>query len=276
MGKNNITIIGCGNMGGAIAQGLLARAQGGWNICVYDPHLTPEHSKDLENSGVKIAALLNEAVASSDAVIIAVKPRYVLDLTKQLAEARPEGVILISVAAAVSTDKIQAAVSEVNGSSGNFKFVRVMPNLAVAVGEGVSGIYSADPSARLFAKELFSQIGDAFFVEDEQQIEIVTALCGCGPGFLCYMLEALAAGAKNEGLMVEGLEKIAVKVASGTAKLLSAWKITPEELRSRITTPGGSTAAGVEVLEQERVGAAIAGAVKAATAKGRGTNKERI
>lgn len=227
--------------------------------------LNRSHSQRLadlaDNYGITPARSIAE-VAACRLIVLATKPA---DCATALGQAAPylQGQLLVSLAAGVTIDFLHEA------AQGKAAIVRTMPNIPVAVLEGVtavafqSSIQQRDRDDVLF---LLRQIGDVVEIE-EAMMDAVTAVSGSGPGFVCYFLEAMEEAAVKLGFTPQMARRLLLQTVVGTAKTLSEWGLTPRELRQRVTSPNGTTHAGVTQLEEGQVTAVVAGALQAAAAR---------
>ncbi len=259
--NKTIGFIGCGNMGGALARAV-AKTVGGENILLADLH---------EEKCRALAAELGAAVATAEeiakeayAVVLGVKPQA---LEKTLAPlqsilAAREDFFLISMAAGTAIDKIATLCG------GQYPTVRIMPNLPVAVGEGVIlwTKNSICAEAEAYFLNAFSEAG-ALDEIPEGMMDAAAALSGCGPAFVAMLAEALADGAVACGVPREKALLYAEKTVAGTAAYLLQSGIHPAALKDAVCSPGGTTIAGVEALEAGAFRATAASAVIAAYEK---------
>jgi pyrroline-5-carboxylate reductase len=167
----------------------------------------------------------------------------------------------VSIAAGVTIERIAA------GLSAGQRIVRVMPNTPCLIGRGASafslGSHATKQDAQLVG-ELLSAVGAAFEVP-EAQLDAVTGLSGSGPAFVYTMIEAMAAGGVAVGLPAELAAELAARTAAGAAEMVLETGETPAVLRERVTSPGGTTLAGLGVLDKRGFGEAVVTAVEAAT-----------
>lgn len=261
--KKKIGIIGCGNMGEAILGRLSNVLDDSAKLMACE--LDGKRRDYLR----KIYKIIIEAdnkvvVKKSDVIILAVKPGDVRPILEgDLRFGASGDKLLISIAAGVTTSYIEEIVG------GDIHVIRAMPNMPALIGEGVSSLSRgslASDEDMAVAKEIFSVIGDVVEV-DEDLVDAVTATSGSGPAYVCYFIEALNEGAKSLGLKDEVAKILVLKTVLGTAKLLSATKETPGQVRERVTSKGGTTEAAVKVLESNRVKDIIKDALRAAQKK---------
>ncbi|MFA5146086.1 MAG: pyrroline-5-carboxylate reductase [Candidatus Omnitrophota bacterium] len=264
-----IGMIGCGNMGEAMIRKLSA--------AVADPGLLIASDADpARRDSIKakygVATGIDNAylVSHSDVVILAVKPK---DLEKILYEdirrAVSKDKLLISIAAGITTDYIGQMVGK------GIPVIRVMPNMAATIGEGISAI-SAGPSAGAedmkTAKEIFSAVGDVVEV-DEGLMDAVTALSGSGPAYFFYMMEALMEAAAELGLDEHTAGALVRKTAAGSSRLVEVLKESPGDLSKKVASKGGTTEAAFKVFGSKKFKAIIKAAVKAACKRSKEISK---
>jgi pyrroline-5-carboxylate reductase len=259
-----IAMIGGGRMASALAQGFcaagLARAEG---IVVYDPAEPARASLAKSLPGVSFVATPTEAAASADLVWLAVKPQQVAEACNAIA-AVMHGRTLVSILAGIST----ATLIRLSGTS---RVIRVMPNTPCLVGRGVSVLCAAPdvpPGVAAHVKKLLGAVGAVHDV-DESLMDAVTGLSGSGPGFLALVAEALVEGGVQAGLPRPLALALAAQTLAGTGELLDQTGEEPAVIRDRVTSPGGTTLAGLSVLEARGVREGIAAAVVAATNRAR-------
>ncbi len=251
-------IIGVGKLGEAIVSGLLKA----------DPFaeltLVAKSSQQAERlvEGFPGESYLNASVSTEPTadpqVIIAVKPHHVFDVAEQLTHSCE----VVSVAAGIS---IEAMESKLPSGS---KAVRAMTNLAVGVNQGMTGIAAAQNShIPVWVSESFSKLGAVVEV-DENQLGIVTGIAGSGPGFLYRIVEAFAKAGESLGLSSEQSQLLAEQTFIGAGLGLQASDVSAAELRGRVTTPNGTTHAGLQELENAQIDDLIGKVVQAARERG--------
>jgi pyrroline-5-carboxylate reductase len=208
-----------------------------------------------------MVAAENRPVASqADVVFLAVKPQKMSAALDEIREPLRRQALVVSIAAGVTLKRLAA------GLPPRQRIIRVMPNTPCLIGQGTSA-YSLGESAtaddgRLVA-ELLSAVGAAFEVE-EPMLDAVTGLSGSGPAFVYSMIESLAAGGQAAGLPAELAGEMAARTVAGAAQMVIETGETPAVLRDRVTSPGGTTLAGLAVLEERGFNAAVSEAVVAA------------
>jgi pyrroline-5-carboxylate reductase len=237
--NSKILIFGCGNMGGAMLRGWIAGGVEPSRFVVVDPV-----ASDLP-IGVAVHRSAREAVEKFDTVLLGIKPQMIGELAPEVAALLNPDALLISILAG----------TEVATLSSHFpvaKIVRLMPNLAAAIGKSPLGLWSShlDQTARHGLDDLLAPLGTPMWLTDEAQMNAVTALAGSGPAFVYRVIDALAVGGASLGIPPATAAQLALAMIEGAALLAAQSNNTPHELAARVTSPGGTTAAGLSVLDE--------------------------
>ena len=258
--ENSIALIGAGQMGQALARGFCNSGEcDPAAVIAYDPSLAAE--KTLQNSipGVRLTKTAAEATRAARYVILAVKPQHAASVCHEIQPALQDGTIVISIIAGLSTSWLSAKLN-------TSYVVRVMPNTPCLIGQGVSAISSPpelDPKDSETIQSLFSTVGVVHNVP-ESLLDAVTAVSGSGPGYIALLIDALADGGVQAGLPRQLALDLAVQTFAGTATLIATTGDHPAVVKDRVSSPGGTTVAGLSVLERKGVRGALADAVAAA------------
>ena len=239
---NQLLIIGCGNMGGAMLAGWLAAGLDPARFAILDPAL-PEAPE-----GVALYREAAEVPGTHDAVMLGFKPQQLRALAPGMQALTGEGVTVCSLLAGITRAQLAAAYPQAAGH------VRVMPNLAARINKSPvilceSGLADAG-RADLFA--LYDALGTAIWLEDESRFDLVTALAGSGPGFVYRFIDALAGAAVELGLDREVAEQLALVTVDGASALAAASDVGPGTLADRVASPGGMTREGLNVLDDRQ------------------------
>jgi len=254
-----LVVIGGGNMGAALLGGLLeSGAVGPGDVAVVEPYAPRRLELEASFDGVTVT----DEVPPCTSAVLAVKPPDIPAVARSAAAAGATRVL--SVAAGVTTATIVAAVGE------GVAVLRTMPNTPALVGEGVSALSGAAGTTDAdldWAERILSGVGLVVRVA-ESQLDAVTGLTGSGPAYVFLVAEALMDAGVAAGLPRATVERMVAQLLVGSSKLL-AERGDPAGLRAMVTSPGGTTAAGVRVLEDRAVRAALIGAVQAATDRSR-------
>lgn len=265
--NTRIAFVGGGNMARAMLGGLLARGIDPERIAVSDPDAASRASL-AQQYGVNVTADNREAVAGAQVVVLAVKPQVLAEVLNPLApELQLSRPLLVSVAAGIRTAELAAWSGE------GVPVVRAMPNRPALVGAGATGLYAA-PSVgdaqRALATELMSATGLAVWVDDEAQIDTVTALSGSGPAYFFRLAELMAEAATAAGLAPEVARQLAAQTLAGAGRLVAA-EAEPDlaAMRAAVTSKGGTTAAALAVFDGQGLPALVQAAMRAAAERSR-------
>jgi pyrroline-5-carboxylate reductase len=264
----NIGFIGAGAMGEALAGGLLGAGVPAARIRAADPDAA-QRKRLEERLGIATFAAAAEMVTASDVVVLAVKPGIVapaLDALNDLGDAALLRPLWISIAAGVSIGALEAHLPS------GARVVRAMPNTPALVAEGATAFAAneaAGPGDRSTARALFEAVGVAWEAPHEGLLDAVTGLSGSGPAYVFVFLEALGDAGVRMGLPRDAAYQLAFQTVLGAAKLALESGRHPGALKDQVTSPGGTTIAGLERLEAGGFRAAVYAAVEAATARSR-------
>ncbi len=261
-----VGFVGGGNMASALIKGILSaklyRPDQLWVSDVDPRKLTALWRR------FKIATTRDNAalVRGSGVVVIAVKPQIIDDVLAQLRPAVTPSKVFISIAAGVGSARLEAGLGA--GDPGTTaRVLRVMPNTPALLGKGISvlvrGRHASAADERMGLR-LFRAVGHAVAVADERQIDGVTGLSGSGPAYVYLFAEGLIAGGIAAGLPTPLATQLALDTLSGAAAMLQETGETPASLRAMVTSPGGTTLAGLGELERRGFKDAVAAAVTAA------------
>lgn len=239
MPDKSILILGCGNMGGAMLAGWLGAGVDPVRFTVVDPFLAEAPA------GV---TLLREAPQRQfDVILLGVKPQALDAAVPALAQALGPDSIVLSILAGVEIASLSARAPAAHA------IVRVMPNLAAAIGKSPLGLYGRglDQAGQAALETLLAPLGRCEWLASEDQLDAITALAGSGPAFVYRFIDALAAGGAELGLDPDQALRLAVAMVEGAGALAAASQVTPGELARRVTSPGGTTAAGLAVIDRD-------------------------
>jgi pyrroline-5-carboxylate reductase len=258
-GSFELVLIGGGNMGSALLGGLLdaGRVSAG-DVAVVEVDAERRQALSERFDGVTVV----DSVPPCIAAVLAVKPAGIADTARAAVAAGARRVL--SIAAGVTTATIRAAVGD------GVDVVRSMPNTPAMVGEGITAICvddTSDPSALDWAEGVLSAVGMVVRV-GEEHFDAVTGLTGSGPAYVFAVAESLIEAGLAAGLPSDLVEPMVTQLLVGASSLL-AERGDPEALRVAVTSPGGTTAAGLAVLGERDLAGAFVAAVRAATERGR-------
>lgn len=259
---HKVSFIGGGNMAAAIIGGLIASGIDPTHIEVVEIN-ADARARLSGRFGVVTHSDLSEA-RLHPLVVLAVKPQTLPEAAASLAT-RLNGQLVVSIAAGVRVADLSRWLG------GHQAIVRAMPNTPALVQAGVSGLYAApgiDQEARSQAETVLRAVGSVVWVDDETQLDVVTAVSGSGPAYVFYLIESLEAAAEAQGLASDVARQLALQTFFGAAKLALESGEEPALLRQRVTSKGGTTERGIAALEEAAVKQAFGTAVEAATRRG--------
>lgn len=249
------SFLGCGNMGGALVRAAV-KSVGSSSVLLHD--MDAEKTKKLADEVGAAVCDKAEAVLRADYLFLGVKPQgmaLLMEEIRPILEKRNPKPVLVTMAAGMTMDQIL-------NLAGNGPIIRIMPNLAVAAGEGAILYCSKGVSGeelRTFLDGM--KCSGKFYPLDEAKMDAASAVSGCGPGFMCYFIEALVKGGKDCGLPEDLSESLAVQTMLGTAKLLRETGRSAENLRIAVCSPGGTTLAGLSSMDEHSFTEAAASAI---------------
>lgn len=253
-----IGFIGGGNMAEALIKGVVSSQQSAASsLLVSEPR--EDRRKYLEQTyGIKITSDNKEVASSCNIIILAVKPQNMAQVLDEIKDTVTEDKTVVSIAAGITLSYLQSKLR-------TKKLIRVMPNTPALIQEGMSVMSMSecihDKEIGLI-RDIFMSIGKLLTLP-EKYMDAVTALSGSGPAFIAFFVEAMIEGGIESGLSRKHSAELAIQTLLGTAKLLDAG-IPPEKVREMVTSPGGTTAAGLQVLKEKGLIDIVKDAVEAA------------
>jgi pyrroline-5-carboxylate reductase len=269
MAEYQFGIIGAGNMAEAMLRGAIRSNFLSSNaLYAADPSL---ERRQLFTRELNIATTENAVeVAGCPRLLLAVKPQVMATVLDAIASHVREDAVVISIAAGIPMSRINAQLG------GKGRLVRVMPNTPLLVGAGVSAV-AAGPRATdadvAWTCKLLSEGGGTAVTVSEEMMDAVTAVSGSGPAYFFYLVEAMVSAGVAEGLTPETAQLLAVQTCLGAGKLLAETGESPEVLRVRVTSPGGTTQAAIESMDASGVKKDLVSAIRAAAARSRELGK---
>ena len=261
-----IGFIGAGNMGGVLIRGLVQSGKAVKAEIIVSDADKNRRREIAENHGVKAVESNIEIVKKADIVIIGVKPYHVDALLDEISAASRAGQIFISIVAGAPVEKF---TSKLNPASG---CIRVMPNTPASVLAGAAAIFTGTNVSTedlAHASAIFECTGKVVVIQNEALMDAVTGLSGSGPAYVFLAIEALADAGVQLGIARKEAILLAAQTVYGAAKMLIETGKSPGELKDMVTTPGGTTAAGLRALEKGNFRSAIMDAVEAAARRSR-------
>ena len=262
LNNKKIGMIGTGNMGRALIDGLIASgsAQAENIIC------SDASERQLEAIRGKYAVQTTTdnvaVVKASDIIIYAIKPQIMSAVLKETADFLDMSKLIISIAAGVPMAAIESLLAK------DLRLIRVMPNVAVAVKEGATAVAAGGNASEediQLAMAIFDSVGKSIFLGENYLMDAITGLSGSGPAYIFMIVDALADAGVKMGLSRKDAQVLASQTILGSAKLLLETKSHPGELKDLVTSPGGTAIAGLHTLEKGGLRTTLINAVEAAT-----------
>ncbi|VVN00931.1 Pyrroline-5-carboxylate reductase [Pseudomonas fluorescens] len=259
MSNTRIAFIGAGNMAASLIGGLRAKGLDAGLIRASDPGAETRAKVNAEQ-GIDVFADNAEAIKDADVVVLAVKPQAMKAVCEAIRPSLKPNQLVVSIAAGITC-------ASMNNWLGAQPIVRCMPNTPALLRQGVSGLFATaevTEEQRRQAEELLSAVGIALWLNEEQQLDAVTAVSGSGPAYFFLLIEAMTAAGVKLGLPADIAAQLTVQTALGAAHMAVASDVDAAELRRRVTSPSGTTeaaiksfqAGGFEALVEEALGAA--------------------
>ena len=238
MAFETILIVGCGNMAGAMLRGWRNADAKLPRFAVFDP------AKPELPSGVVWLPELPEQ-GRFDAILLGIKPQLLADVTRQIAHLAGPETVVISILAGVELATLEGHLPDAGG------YLRVMPNLAAALGKSPLALaeHRLGAQGRRAAIDLLEPLGTPEWI-GEEHFDLITALAGSGPAFVYRFIEAFGAAAADLGLPADTAGRLALATVEGAAALAAASRESPAELAHRVTSPNGTTEAGLKALDE--------------------------
>lgn len=261
-----ISFIGAGNMATAIIGGMLDngfQADSVWASAPEDDHLQTLRKR----FGVSVTTDNRYCAQQADVVILAVKPQIMASVCRDIApvvqNTRP---LIVSIAAGLGADTLDQWLG------GGLPLIRVMPNTPSLVGRGAAGLFgnaAVTDSHKETVTSVFSSIGKAVWLENEEQLHTVTALSGSGPAYFFLMLEALEAAATEAGLPADTARELAIQTMAGAAEMAARSSDDPAQLKRNVMSPGGTTEKAIQTFEDGGLRKLVTRACEAALQRSR-------
>lgn len=259
MSNTRIAFIGAGNMAASLIGGLRAKGLEAAQIRASDPGEDTRAKVSAEH-GIETFADNAQAIDGVDVIVLAVKPQAMKAVCEAIRPSLKPNQLVVSIAAGITCASMAAWLGEQ-------PIVRCMPNTPALLRQGVSGLYATSEvtaQQRQQAEELLSAVGIALWLEEEQQLDAVTAVSGSGPAYFFLLIEAMTAAGVKLGLPKAIAEQLTVQTALGAAHMAVSSDVDAAELRRRVTSPNGTTeaaiksfqAGGFEALVETALGAA--------------------
>lgn len=256
------SFIGGGNMASALIGGLLHAGVPHTALNVIERNPQTREAL-LQQFSIQSSASPNQQLSHCDVIILAVKPQQFHAMSVQL-QPYIQQQLLFSVAAGIRLDTMQMWFND------HKRIVRAMPNTPTLIGAGMTGLVATSTLSaedRDIATQIAQAVGDSLWVKDDAQIDALTALSGSGPAYVFYLIEAMQAAGIALGLNATQSKRLITSTLIGAAQLAQQSDETPEQLRQRVTSPGGTTFEALHVLETHQVKEVFQKALAAAAAR---------
>ena len=266
MSNSSIAFIGGGNMARSLIGGLVARGHGADSIRVAEPvsELRDSLHRDF---GVRVFEQARDAADGATFWLLAVKPQVIRSVCADLAAmAQAQRPVVLSIAAGVTAAQLDRWLG------GRIAVVRAMPNTPALLGVGITGLFAnaaTDATQRADAAKLLSAVGPTVWVDEEGLIDAVTAVSGSGPAYVFLLAEAMQAAGIAQGLPADAARALVGQTLLGAATMLTQLDEPAGALRKRVTSPGGTTQAAIEVFEAGGFHGLVERALAAAAERGR-------
>jgi len=268
--KQPLLLIGCGKMGSAMLAGWLKKGLSKDAVYIVDPYLEPikDNFSQLPSGNLFETFDLLPATLTPSFVVMAVKPQMMGEALETIKTFDLSKTVILSVAAGKTIHYFEDHLSQ------DHAIVRAMPNTPAAIGKGITVCIAnslVNDEQKAVCSTLLETVGNVEWIEDEGMMDAVTALSGSGPAYVFYMAEAMAAAGEALGLPKELSDKLAHQTVSGAGALLEESGESPSKLRENVTSPGGTTAAALDVLMSDQ---GIAKSIRRAMQEAKARSKE--
>ncbi len=270
-----ISFIGGGNMASALIGGLIGQGVKASNIAVADPYEPTRQQLEAKFQVTTAANIqgLSQAIQNCDVLVMAVKPQQFKEAATELKPVLEQSTnkpLCLSVAAGIRTEDMARWLNHA-------RLIRAMPNTPALIGQGMTGLFASSAASaedRDNAQAICSAVGQFTWVDNEKQIDDITAVSGSGPAYVFAFIEALENAAIAQGLKADQARTLATQTVLGAATLAAQSSETPATLRERVTSKGGTTYAALQVLEKLNWADIMRQAVAAASARGAEMGRE--
>ena len=256
-----ITFIGAGNMASSLAGGMIAKGMDPINVTLADIN---EQQLQQVRKQLQVNTTRDNinACQKADVVVLAVKPQVMGDVLPPLKELfQQRKPLVMSIAAGITLAQLEGWLGA------DMPIVRCMPNTPALVETGASGLFAnrnVSQPQREQARSIMAAVGLALWVDNEDQIDAVTAVSGSGPAYFFLVMEAMIAAGKALGLSDQAAKQLTLQTALGSAQMAITSDVEPDELRRRVTSPGGTTERAIGIMEDKQLRAIFAEALQGA------------
>ncbi len=255
----HLAFIGAGNMATSIIGGLIEKGYPSAYISAADPN-EENRSRMSQDFGINTNSSNIEVITTAKIVVLAVKPQIMKNVVKEISMYLPTDTVLISIAAGISCQSLT------NWLGKEAPIVRCMPNTPSLVQVGASGLFAnnaCSDAQRKLAQDILSAVGIVCWLDNESDIDPVTAVSGSGPAYFFFMMEAMIAAGVKQGLSEDVARQLTLQTALGAATLAQQSDVGPAELRRRVTSPGGTTEQAIQSFEKNEFAKIVEKAMQA-------------
>lgn len=271
MKELQIAFVGAGNMATSIIGGLIEQGMPAGNLRASDPF--PDSLERLQQAAAIRTSLNNsDIVAGADVVILAVKPQVMAEVTRDIRPAvSTTSAVVISIAAGITISSLQAGLGDTTA------IVRCMPNTPALLRAGATALYANDSTSeqqRDDARDILAAVGSVCWVDEEEKLDVVTALSGSGPAYFFLFTEAMANAGVSLGLDEATSRDLAVQTGLGAARMAAEGDVDLAELRRRVTSPGGTTERAIQTFETADLRGIVEAAMQSALDRAREMARE--
>jgi pyrroline-5-carboxylate reductase len=264
LSNKTIGFIGAGNMAETLLSGLISSSQSKPEHITCSDVRQPRLAELAKQYGIKTTTDNKKVVKASEIIIYAVKPQIIAEVLKETADILDASKLVISIAAGVPMAAIESLLKK------ELRLINAMPNVCVAVKEGATAI-AAGAHAKAedinMAMAIFNSVGRCIFLKENHLLDAVTGLSGSGPAYIFVIVDALADAGVKMGLSREDARELSSQTVLGAAKMLLETNTHPGQLKDMVTSPGGTTIAGLHSLEKGGIRTTLINAVEAATVR---------
>lgn len=254
-----IAFVGAGNMAASLIGGLRAQGTPASAIRASEPNAEQRQRLHAEH-GIALFESNAEAIEGAALIVLAVKPQVMKAVCLDLAPHLQPGQLIVSIAAGIGCASLERWL-------GQRPVVRCMPNTPALLRQGVSGLYAnarVSAAQKAQAEQLLSAVGLALWLDDEAQLDAVTAVSGSGPAYFFLLIEAMTAAGERLGLPHDTAARLSIHTALGAARMASESEVDAAELRRRVTSPNGTTEAAIKTFQAGGFEALVQQALNAA------------
>lgn len=262
LSNKTIGFIGAGNMAETMMGGLIGSDRSRPDHLICSDVRTARLDELSDRYGVQTTMDNKAVIDASDIVIFAVKPQIIGSVLKETADSLDLSKLIISIAAGVPLAALEKVLRK------ELRLIRAMPNVCVAVEAGATAITASagvKPEDVEMARTVFQSVGRCIVLKEDHLLDAVTGLSGSGPAYIFLILDALSDAGVKMGLFREDARELAAQTVLGAAKMLLDTGLNPGQLKDMVTSPGGTTIAGLHALEKGALRATLINAVEAAT-----------